>query len=69
MADAKIRTDGPHIDVSVPQELQHWAEKLDATPQQIRDAIAAVGHRADDVELHLKGSRATSNADQAARAR
>jgi hypothetical protein len=46
------------------QEIQRLADELDASPEQIRDAIAAVGPRQADIEMHLKGSRSTSNSDQ-----
>jgi hypothetical protein len=48
------------------EERQRWAEELDATSEQIDEAIAAVGPRKADVELHLKGSRSTSNSDRVA---
>ena len=48
------------------EEKRRWAEELDATPEQIEEAIAAVGPRMADVELHLKGSRSTSNSDRVA---
>ena len=47
-------------------EKRRWAEELDVTPEQIEEAIAAVGPRMADVELHLKGSRSTSNSDRVA---
>ena len=46
------------------QALERWAKKLDATPDQLREAIAAVGDKAADVEMHLKGARSTSNSDR-----
>jgi hypothetical protein len=46
------------------EEKRRWAEELDATPEQIEEAIGAVGPRKADVELHLKGSRSTSNSDR-----
>jgi hypothetical protein len=46
-----------------PQSLSDWARKLDATPEQLKEALAAVGERAADVEMHLKGSRSTTNAE------
>lgn len=48
------------------EEKRRWAEELDATSEQIEEAIAAVGPRKADVELHLKGSRSTSNSDRVA---
>jgi hypothetical protein len=55
------------IDVTDEQQVAMWAKKLDTTAEQIRDAVKAVGERAADVEMHLKGSHATTNADQEAR--
>ncbi len=46
------------------QALAQWAKKLDATPEQVREAVQAVGDKAADVEMHLKGARSTSNADR-----
>ena len=56
------------IDVDQAQALHDWARKFDSTPEQIRDAVQAVGDLAADVEMYLKGTHATSNADQQARA-
>lgn len=55
-----------HIDVTSDQALSTWAKKLNATPEQIRDAVAEVGDRPNDVELHLKGSRASTNSERVA---
>jgi len=52
------------IDVNDEQALAQWAGKLDASPEQLREAVAAVGDRAADVEMHLKGARSTTNADR-----
>lgn len=67
MADDKTKTGGQdrtRINVSEEYELRNWAKKFDSTPEQIREAVEAVGDRAADVEMHLKGSHATTNADQ-----
>jgi len=71
MADEGLNTsaqDSTRIDVDQDDQLRSWSEKLDATPEQIRDAVKAVGDQAADVEMHLKGTRATTNAEQEARA-
>ena len=47
-----------------PEQIQGWADEFDATVEQIQEAIAAVGPKASDIELHLKGSRSTSNSDR-----
>jgi hypothetical protein len=39
-------------------------KKLDTTEDQLREAIAAVGDKATDVEMHLKGTRSTTNSDR-----
>jgi hypothetical protein len=52
------------IDVNDEQALAQWAKKLDASPEQLREAVEAVGDRAADVEMHLKGARSTTNADR-----
>lgn len=43
---------------------EEWIRKLNVTHQQLREAIAAVGDKAADVELHLKGSRSTTNSER-----
>lgn len=55
------------INIDRDDEVRQWAQKLDSTPDQIKAAVKAVGGRAADVEMHLKGSHATTNADQEAR--
>ena len=45
-------------------EIRRLADELDATPEQIEEAIAAVGRRRSDIELHLKGARSTTNSDR-----
>ncbi len=70
MPESRSQPDGERqrIDVDQDQDLQEWARKLDATPQQVKDAVKAVGTRADDVEMHLKGVRTTTNSDETRRA-
>ena len=45
-------------------EVTEWAKKLDATESQVIDAIATVGELATDVEMHLKGTRSTTNSER-----
>jgi len=52
------------IDSTSDEAVAEWARKLDSTEMQIRDAIEEVGSRATDVEMHLKGSRSTTNVDR-----
>ena len=72
MADDKTRANGPdrdRINVNQDYELRDWAKKFNASPEQIKEAVNAVGDRAADVEMHLKGSRSSSNASREAAAR
>ncbi len=52
------------IDLSDEHATAQWADKLDTTPEQLREAVHAVGDKVADVEMHLKGSRSTSNSDR-----
>ena len=52
------------IDVTDEAACEQWAKKLDTTKMQLHDAVAAVGDKAADVEMHLKGSRSTTNVDR-----
>jgi hypothetical protein len=52
------------INVADSQARLHWARKLDATEDQLREAVRAVGDKAADVEMHLKGSHSTTNSDR-----
>jgi hypothetical protein len=52
------------IDLKDEQAMARWAQKLDCTPEQLREAVQAVGDQATDVEMHLKGARSTTNADR-----
>lgn len=56
------------INVAQASELEAWAKKLNASPEQIKDAVQAVGDLASDVEEHLKGSRSSTNAERTRRA-
>lgn len=55
------------IDLRDERALREWSKKLDATPEQLREAVGAVGDHADDVEMHLKGSRSSTNSDSVRR--
>lgn len=52
------------IDVQSDEALATWAKRFDVSSSQVKDAVAAVGDRAADVEMHLKGSRSSSNVDR-----
>ncbi|MFN9474871.1 DUF3606 domain-containing protein [Acidovorax sp.] len=52
------------IDVEDAQSLTRWTRELDTTEEQLRDAVAQVGDKATDIEMHLKGARSTTNVDR-----
>jgi hypothetical protein len=52
------------IDVNDPRACAEWARKLDATEEELREAVTAVGDKPGDVEMHLKGVRSTTNSDR-----
>ena len=52
------------IDVQSDAALDEWAKKLDTTTPQLKDAVAEVGDRATDGEMHLKGTRSTTNTER-----
>ncbi|CAM5796886.1 DUF3606 domain-containing protein [Rhizobacter fulvus] len=72
MSDSKSKSGGKdrtRININQDYELQDWAKKFNVTSDQIREAVKAVGDSAADVEMHLKGSHATSNADAQSQAK
>ena len=65
MADDKTKAHGSdrnRINVNEDYELHAWAKKYNVSPEQLKEAVRAVGDQAEAVEKHLKGSRASSNA-------
>ncbi|RDI24175.1 DUF3606 domain-containing protein [Pseudacidovorax intermedius] len=59
------RGDGiERIDIDSAESLQRWERKLNVTAAQLKEAVSAVGDKAPDVEMHLKGTRASTNDDQ-----
>ncbi|MDB5820093.1 MAG: hypothetical protein JWQ11_3733 [Rhizobacter sp.] len=67
MADNKSVTggqDAERVNVHEDYELHDWSKKFDCTPEQLKEAVAAVGDKAADVEMHLKGSRSSSNSER-----
>ena len=52
------------IDINDPKALDLWTRKLDCSEEQLREAVGAVGDKAADVQMHLKGARSTTNSDR-----
>jgi len=65
--DSAGQTPASRIDASNDAELRRWADKLDSTPQQIKEAVQAVGDSAPEVEAHLKGVRSSTNSERVQR--
>lgn len=65
MADpqSKAQPSPQRIDMRDPAAVERWKRELDVTDEQLSEAVAKVGDNAADVELHLKGSRSSTNAD------
>ena len=60
MSDDKNKSGGQdrkRINVNEAYELRDWAAKYGVTHEQLREAVARVGDRAEDVEKFLKGAR------------
>jgi hypothetical protein len=56
--------DPERININNLANCAQWAKKLNVSDEQLREAVQAVGDKAADVELHLKGARSTTNADR-----
>ena len=52
------------IDLVSDASVAEWAKKLSVTEDQLKEAVSKVGDRATDVEMHLKGSRSTTNEER-----
>jgi hypothetical protein len=56
MSDNKSQTGGQdraRIDVNQDYELRDWAKSLNTTPERLKEAVAAVGDRAEKVREFL----------------
>jgi hypothetical protein len=49
----KTGPDRKLISLDEEHEVRSWTESLGCTPEQLRAAVKAVGHRADDVRAYL----------------
>lgn len=68
MDDQPNRDKADRIDLNDKAACERWVKKLNVTHQQMREAVQAVGDRAGDVEMHLKGVRSTSNDERVEKA-
>jgi hypothetical protein len=49
--------DRARINVNEDYELRDWSKKFGVTKDELKEAVAAAGDRADAVEKHLKSKR------------
>ena len=52
--------DRKRIDVHQDYELRDWSKKFGVSPDELKEAVKAVGNEADKVEAHLKGGKQTA---------
>jgi len=58
MSDDKSQSQGQdrqRINVNQDYELRGWARSLNTTPERLKEAVQAVGDRADKVREYLRG--------------
>ena len=55
---SKTGSDRKLISLEEDYEVRDWAKRLGCTPEQLRDAVKAVGHSADKVREYLSAKRA-----------
>jgi hypothetical protein len=65
-ADLSMRggQDRRRIDVSQEHELQDWSEKFGVKRERLREAVKAVGDRADAVKEHLSGGKSSGDGER-----
>jgi hypothetical protein len=57
MSDDKSKSQGQdrqRINVNQEYELRDWARSMNTTPERLKEAVQAVGDRADKVREYLK---------------
>jgi hypothetical protein len=60
MSDDKSKTGGQdrkRVNVDEAYELRDWAKKFGVSPEELKQAVARVGDRADEVERFLKNAK------------
>jgi len=60
MSDDKSKTGGQdrqRINVNEDYELRDWAKSLNTTPERLKEAVQAVGDRAEKVREYLSGGK------------
>ena len=63
MSDDKAKAHGQdreRINIHEDYELRDWAKSLNTTPERIKEAVQAVGDRAEKVRAYLGGDKPRS---------
>ncbi|TWO72772.1 DUF3606 domain-containing protein [Caenimonas sedimenti] len=58
MSDDKTQSGGQdreRVNVNQEYELRDWANSLNTTPERLKEAVQAVGDRAEKVREYLRG--------------
>jgi len=63
-SNAPQGTEPDRVDLMSDASVAEWSKKLDVTEDQLKEAVSKVGDRATDVEMHLKGTRSTTNEER-----
>ena len=61
MSDDKSKSGGQdrqRINLNEDYEVRDWAAKFGVSPDELRQAVAQVGDRAEEVRRHLQGAKA-----------
>jgi uncharacterized protein DUF3606 len=51
------KADDSRINVNESYELQYWSEKLNVSRDELKEAVEAVGQKAEDVTEYLKQNK------------
>jgi len=60
MSDSKQNRGSPdrdRIDINDPDEVRNWTKSLGVSKEDLQQAVAAVGDRAEKVREHLRAGR------------
>jgi hypothetical protein len=52
------------VNVNEEHELRNWAQSLGVTPERVKEAVQAVGDKADSVRQYLSGGRSGDSSSQ-----
>jgi hypothetical protein len=59
--------DRTRINVNEDYELRDWSKRLNVTPDRLKEAVQAVGDRADKVEQYLQQGQSANRAGSSER--